>query len=81
MPRVHRVGLRTYRLHQLEVIDDGGSGWRLVIYAGRDRRPVARLQNAAATGLAALIAEAQLRVDRLIETPQPTESAVGQELT
>ncbi len=65
-----RVSMTTYRSHRLEVFDDQGDGWQVVIHP-----PVAvqriTLHNRVPSGLAILVAEARARVDRCIMPSVP----------
>ena len=58
MARPIRLQLRTYRGHRLELRDDGETGWTVAIHPLRDGAP---------KGLAALLAEAERRVDRRLD--------------
>lgn len=65
MPRPTQVGLRTYRNHRLEVRDDGGDGWCVVIHApGRGALQPEVLRNRVPNGLGILMDEARRRVDQ-----------------
>ena len=67
MPRPARVGLRTYRNHRLEVRDDGGEGWCVVIHAlGDDARPEV-LRNRVPNGFGTLMGEARRLVDQRLD--------------
>ena len=69
---MRRVTMTTYRRHRLEVFDDLGNGWQVVIHP-----PVAAgritLQNRVPSGLAVLVAEARAQVDRRIMPNVPED--------
>lgn len=69
MPRQYVVDVRSYRGHRLEVQDDGGDGWRVVVHAPRGARvpSVETLRNSVPGGLGELLGEARRRVDRRLD--------------
>ena len=75
MPKVRRVGVHTYRAHRLEVLDDGGSGWTVSVYAQASTADDARrtsmvtLRNTVPNGLDVLLEEAKQQVDRALDGP------------
>jgi hypothetical protein len=73
MQGMTRVGLRTYRAHRLEVWDDAGAGWCVVIYRPvAARRRTEALRNHMPNGLEDLMEEARRRVDRALDEGVPT---------
>ena len=68
--------VRTHRDHRLELRDDGGTGWTVAIYPLRGGAPPEVLRDGAPKGLAALLAEAERRVDRRLEGA-PDYAALG----
>lgn len=66
MARPVTLEVRTYRGHQLELCDDGGDGWFIAIYPLRRGVPEV-LCNSTPYGLAALLAEAERRVDQWLD--------------
>src|SRR3712207_1442339 len=63
---LRRVGIRTYRNHRLEVLDDGADGWAVAIHVAGEGRTVV-LRNSVPNGLDVLLAEARARVDRRLD--------------
>ena len=71
MQHLRQVEIRTYRGCRLEILDDGGDGWAVAIYAA-DAPGRVLLRNHAPHGLAQLLAEAEARVDRRLQkAPSP----------
>lgn len=64
MPRSAKVQMQTYRNYRLEVRDDRGDGWCVVIHAPGDGAPSEVLRNRVPNGLHALMSEARSRVDQ-----------------
>jgi hypothetical protein len=60
---LRQIELRTYRDCRLEVLDDGGDGWMVVVHAP-DAPSERQLRNRVPQGLAPLLAEAKAHVDR-----------------
>lgn len=58
-----QVEVRTYRDSRLEVLDDGGDGWTVAIYAS-DGTGRVLLRNRTPHGLAQLLKEAEAHVNR-----------------
>jgi hypothetical protein len=60
--------VRAYRGHRLELHDDGGTGWTVLVYPppGRGGAPEV-LRNRMPNGLECLLAEARRRVDRRLD--------------
>jgi hypothetical protein len=71
MPRSAKVQLQTYRNHRLEVRDDGGDGWCVVIHVPGDGARSEVLHNRVPNGLRALMGEARRRVDQRLEGRAP----------
>jgi hypothetical protein len=67
MARPIRLQLRTYRGHRLELRDDGETGWTVAIYPVHGGALPEVLRDGAPKGLAALLAEAERRVDRRLD--------------
>ena len=73
MARPTAVQVRTYRGHRLELRDDGGTGWTVAVHppgggqGGDGGAPAEVLRNSVPNGLAALLAEAERRVDRRLD--------------
>ncbi len=66
MPRPRQVELRTHRDYRLEIKDDGGDGWMVIIYASNHTdRSV--LRTSVPGGLAGLLDEARSRIDRRVD--------------
>ncbi|MCO6415655.1 hypothetical protein JYK14_05615 [Siccirubricoccus sp. KC 17139] len=72
MPRLRRVGLKTYRQHRLEMLDDGHEGWVVAIHAPDDGGQVT-LRNHVPSGLVQLLEEARQQVDRRLD-PRPLDA-------
>lgn len=65
MPRSTSIQIHSYRGYRIEVRDDGGDGWEVVVYPRpSDRGAPEALRSGMPGGLAGLLAEARLRVDR-----------------
>lgn len=77
MARPIRLQLRTYRGHRLELRDDGEAGWTVAIHPLRGGAAPEVLRDGVPTGLAALLAEAQRRVDRLLDGGGPDTAPDG----
>lgn len=71
MPRSAKVQLRTYRHHRLEVRDDRGEGWCVVIHGPGDAAPPEVLRNRVPNGLGTLMGEARRRVDQRLDGCAP----------
>lgn len=72
MQRRHRVRVRNYRGHQLEVRDEGGARWSVTIFAPPGGGKPEVLHTEDANALAALLNEAQHRIDaRLLAYQRP----------
>lgn len=72
MPRARRIGIRMYRGHRLEVVDDGGSGWAVSVYGARQSaraRAQLTLRNAVPNGLEELLQQAHQYIDRVLDGP------------
>jgi hypothetical protein len=61
------VRLLTYRSFRIEVFDENGSGWRVIVHAplGADGAPET-LRNHMPHGLEPLLSEARARIDRRV---------------
>jgi hypothetical protein len=68
MARSTTMQVRAYRGHHLELRDDGGTGWTVLVYPppGRGGTPEV-LRNRMPSGLEGLLAEALRRVDRRLD--------------
>lgn len=68
MRREAGVQVHTYRGHRIEVRDDGGDGWAVVVHPRPgDRGAPETLRSGTPNGLAGLLAEARQRVDRRLD--------------
>ncbi len=67
MPKLRQVTVRTHRAYRLEIVDDGGDGWTVAIYApdGSDKSV---LRTSVPAGLASLLEEARSRIDRRLDS-------------
>ena len=72
MPRSATVQLRTHRHHRLEVRDDGGEGWCVVIHAPGDGARPEILRNRVPNGLGTLMGEARRLVDQRLDGRAPS---------
>ena len=70
MKQETRIGMHVHRNYRLEVRDDGGDGWIVVVHAPPTATATkTTLRNDASNGLGTLLTEARTHVDRLIEGP------------
>jgi hypothetical protein len=68
MRRERGIQIHSYRGHRIEVRDDGGDGWAVVVHPRLgDRGAAATLRSGMPNGLAGLLAEARRRVDRRLD--------------
>ena len=68
MRRETTVGVRSHRGHRIEVRDDGGEGWAVVIHPRPgDAGDPETLRDRTPNGLSGLLAEARRRADRRLE--------------
>lgn len=63
MQHQRQLEVRTYRDCRLEIVDDGGDGWMVAIYASDTPNRIL-LRNRVPHGLATLLKEAETYVDR-----------------
>ena len=72
MKRETSIETRSYRGYRIEIRDDGGAGWAVVIHAPPDDTgDPAILRNEQTNSLADLLTEAHQRVDRRLDGGLP----------
>ena len=68
MPRSTSIQIHSYRGYRIEVRDDGGDGWAVVVHPRPgDRGAPETLRSGTPNGLHHLLTEARHRVDRRLD--------------
>lgn len=70
MRRSRSVELRTYRSYRIEVLDDGASGWAVVLH-GPEAAAIDLLRTGEPNGLAALVEQARRIIDQQLGAAGP----------